>query len=101
MSDKKFTWGDLKKIASELPEEMLNKSVVFWYEDNEGGSVVSDCEILDEDYLFDGDEGCARETDIRTGYDSPEEWEINKDEHYVVYAKGFPILHIPSENPIG
>lgn len=97
MGQEKFTWAKLKEIANNMPEEMLFKEVIIWEEDGETAHHISGHEILEEDHLFDGDEGIAPESVIKENYDDYEE---NKDEYYLVHPKGFPILHIPSQNPV-
>jgi hypothetical protein len=93
MSDKKFTWSDLKQLVNSMPESHLRNPVTIWQEDEEAGHVVTGAKVLEENYRYDGDEGCAPESVMKETYDDYEE---NKDVEYgIVHPAGMPILLIP------
>lgn len=86
-----LTWRQLKMLANDVPEELLDRDVVSWADDEEeGGVVITGFEILDENYLFDGDEGCAPESGL---IKSVSEEEFKEGDHYVVHPKGTRILN--------
>jgi hypothetical protein len=91
---RKFTWADLKKAANEIPEELLNQEVVVWEED-EGGCKIAAIDALEEDYRFDGDEGCAPASVLMEDYDGSD----FDDDHYIIYPKGARILIALTPNP--
>lgn len=90
----KITWAELKDIVNKLPDNILKQSVTIWNSSEDAGSVAVGIKTLDEDYCYDGDEGCAALSVIKELY---EDYEENKDEHYVVHASGTPIIIIPDE----
>jgi hypothetical protein len=51
--DKKFTWNDLKKFVSEIPEEFLGQEVIWW--GDERGGKITFTELLEEDYVNYGE----------------------------------------------
>ncbi len=76
----KLTWQDIKDLANSLSEEQLQQPVKYWTE-GEGGS-IGDANILEEDYVSDG-EGYAPRSEM------PSEV-IDEDEP--VFLKGTPML---------
>jgi hypothetical protein len=48
-----LTWRDVKDLANSLTEEQLQQPVNYWTE-SEGGT-VGDANVLDEDYVSDGE----------------------------------------------
>lgn len=89
---KKITWAEIKEIVNGLPDNILNQAATIWDEAEENGHCVTGIKILEEDWHFDGDEGCAPISILKEQYDDYEE---NKDEYHLVHAKGTPILLIP------
>lgn len=89
--DEKFTWADLKKIVNKMPASALKREVVGWKE--ESGVVVTGVMILKEDYLYDGDEGCAPRSTLQDAIAEAKKdgWE---DEYHVVHPKGTRILDV-------
>lgn len=89
---KQLTWLELKKVINEMPESLLGTPVILWPTDNdESGIIISEVDVLDEDYLYDGDEGCAPESVMKETSDS---WgKEEEEEHYIIHAKGTPILY--------
>ena len=78
--DKELTWQYIKDLANSLDEEQLKKPVKWWG-DETGGS-ISDANILDEDYVSDGEAyGPRSEMD-----------EANIDPDEPVFHKGTPML---------
>lgn len=90
MGKKKITWMDLKKAIDKMPKELLKNEVCIWGE--ESGTKILCLEKLKEDYVFDGDEGCAPLSDIKNSYNTKEEWEEWEDEHRVIHPKGTVII---------
>lgn len=88
----KITWAELKEIANNLPGNILSQYVTIWNGSEDAGSVVVGIKVLEEDYHYDGDEGCSPISVIKDIY---EDYEENKDEHYLVHAAATPILIIP------
>lgn len=79
----KFTWADLKKFCDELPEEELQKEVIWAGE--ESGGVVRFVYRLEEDYGVN--EYCMAPVSVL------EEERENEDEKIeVVYKEGTPML---------
>lgn len=50
---KELTWRDIKNLSNELSEDQLKQPVRYWTE-GEGGE-VGDANVLDEDYVSDGE----------------------------------------------
>jgi len=93
-TSEKFTWNDLKAIIDSMPAELMNEQVVIWHEDDDApmpGMKVTGFEILDEDYVFDGDEGVAPLSVMKDG--DPEGWQEYKEDCPVIYPKGSRILN--------
>lgn len=89
--DKKFTWADLKRRANRIPKERLQDEVVIWTDD-EKAYRVSDVERLTEDYLFDGDEGCAPKSAMKDCIEDAKQTG-DEDEYYLIHPKGRRILY--------
>lgn len=91
---KAASWRDLKKVANEIPEELLDKPIIIW-SDTETSMIVGKVDVLEEDYLYDGDEGCAPASDfadiIKENDALPEE---DRDSFDVAYPKGTAILWV-------
>ncbi len=87
-----FTWSDLKKAVNEIPEDhpCLNKQVVIWGDDR--GFALDGVDILEEDFLNDGDEGCAPASQLKEAIE-----ENPDDDFHVVHEKGTRILLIDQE----
>lgn len=88
MSDKKFTWADLKEICNETPEENLSSEVILWAED-ETVHRITEVEILEEDYVYDGDEGCGPKSVLMEAMGE----DFDEEENYLVHKKGTRILN--------
>jgi hypothetical protein len=86
MTDKKFTWADLKKIVNKLPAHLLKSPVIGWHEDSEAGIKIVYTEKLKEHYVFDGDEGCAPINLMK------KEDDYDPEDNYIVHPKGTIIL---------
>lgn len=94
-ADKKFTWAQLKKIVNAIPDKHLNKEVVVWKEDDDGGGLITNVEILKEDYLFSGDEGCCPKSQMKDAIkEEKKEFPDTASEYEVVHEKGTRILHL-------
>lgn len=91
--EKDFTWADLKKAVNKIPENQLNKRVTIWTDDEQCFH-ISYVEVLKEDYVHDGVEGCAPRSVLKAGY-TKEEWKEAKefDSHYTVHEKGTRIIN--------
>jgi hypothetical protein len=50
---KQLTWQDIKVLAESLTPEQLLQPVKYWSE-SEGGT-IGDANVLDEDYVSDGE----------------------------------------------
>jgi hypothetical protein len=92
-NEKNMTWADLKKIVNKMPESRLKDDVTIWT-DTEECFKVADIEILKEDYVFDGDEGCAPKSVMKVA--DPKDWKENRDEYYTVHQKGTRIINAGS-----
>jgi hypothetical protein len=90
---KSLTWAQLKKAANKVPEKLLQNEVVIWTDD-ERAYKISDIEILKEDYLFDGDEGCAPRSILKEG--DPEDFKENEEDYYLIHPKGTRIINAES-----
>lgn len=78
---KKFTWGDLKQFANSLPEEELQKDVIWW--GDECGGQIDGVYQLPEDFVT---------TDYGAEPASVQEYEDGDEEYEVTHPKGTPIL---------
>lgn len=96
MKDKKqrtsFTWNDLKKIANKIPQSRLGDRVYIW-DDDGGGYIIGDVEILKEDWLFDGDENSIPRSDLESAI-GKDEIKNPENEYYVIHKKGTRILRV-------
>lgn len=81
-SETKITWQEIKDLANSLSEEQLQQPVKYWTE-SEGGS-VGDANVLDEDYVTDG-EAYAPKSEMPA---------IAIDEEAPVFPKGTVMLWI-------
>lgn len=88
---KGLTWAELKTLANKLSPELLKKEVCLWGE--ESGAVIDGVQILKEDYVHDGDMGCAPLSVMKQSM-TKEEWEEDKDEYYPIHKKGTVILWV-------
>lgn len=98
MSNNILTWGELKKIVNEMPEEFLQNQVYAWNANDADpqGLPINSILKLQEDYVYDGDEGCDPLSIAK------ESGEYDPDEHYIVHHAGTIILiytHESSSNP--
>lgn len=90
--NKKFTWGDLKRITNNIADRHLPDEVIIWTDrdDDAAAFIVKGVERLSEDYLRD-DEGCSPRSVVVDN--------IEKDETFdpkdwpVVLHKGQRILY--------
>jgi len=48
-----LTWNDIKELSNSLTEEQLRQPVKYWTE--EEGGTIGDANVLDEDYVSDGE----------------------------------------------
>ena len=83
--EKKYTWKQLKEFCNSLPENELEKEVVWWGEER-GGS-IDFADQLSEDYVIT-DYGCEPA--------SVQEYETWEEPYEIAYPKGTPILHTDS-----
>lgn len=90
----KITWAELKEIVNKLPDNILRQPVTIWNSSEDAGSVAIGVKTLDEDYHFNGDEGCGPISLIK---EHDDDFEENKDDYYLVHAVGTPIIIIPDE----
>lgn len=91
--DETLTWAELKKAINRMPKKHLNKPVCLWAD--EQGFKIVEVEILKEDYLFDGDEGCAPRSTMKEVIDGEKDFPPeDKGDYYVVHEKGTRILYI-------
>lgn len=88
MSNNKLTWADLKRIANEMPDELLKNEVYAWNANDATpqGLAISGIQKLSEDHVFDGDEGCAPLSTFK------KDGEYDADWNYVVHPAGTIIL---------
>ncbi len=93
VAEKEFTWADLKKIVNKMPENQLAKGVTIWT-DKEQCFHITYVDILKEDYVSDGVDGCIGRS-ILKGTMTKEEWKEAKefDSHYTVHEKGTRIIN--------
>lgn len=90
--EKEFTWADLKRIVNRMPKKHLSKPVVIW----EGDSAlrVEGVEVLKQDYLYDGDEGCCPRSEMKDVLEENKQLsEEDQTDFYVVHEKGTRILY--------
>lgn len=80
------TWADLKAAIENLTEEQLNKPIYLW--GVESGDKL-EFDILDEDYLEDGDEGCAPKSIIEENMSGET---VDMTDYPLVHSKGTIIL---------
>ena len=92
MAEKKVTWAEIKEVLNNLPDNILSQYATIWNGSEDAGSAVVGIKILDEDWHYDGDEGCAPISHFKEHYDDFEE---NKSTYHLVHATGTPILIIP------
>lgn len=79
---KNLTWQDIKDLSNSLTEEQLQQKVRYWTE-GEGGH-IGDANVLDEDYVSDGE-----------AYGPKSEMPIEMvDEDEPVFSKGTVMLWI-------
>lgn len=88
------TWADLKAAIENLTEEQLNKPIYLW--GVESGDKL-EFDILDEDYLEDGDEGCAPKSIIEENM-SGETVDMTEDEMKEIFNLIFKRIFPPSGN---
>lgn len=83
MSTEKLTWRKLKETINEIPDNLLDQTVLWWGEEK-GGDVIS-IDILEENYV---------RTDY--GYEpaSVQEYEEGDEPYPVVREKGSAIFSI-------
>ena len=86
---KNLTWADLKRIANKIPESRLKDEVTIWTDDEQCYKIDA-VEVLKEEYVFDGDEGCAPKSVMKNA--DPKDWKENRDEYYTVHPKGTRII---------
>lgn len=89
MENKQVTFREMRDAINAMPPELLDKSMISWFVDQEGGSKVVELMILEEDYCYDGDEGCLPESVMK---ESCEDFEENIDKYHVVHPKGTIII---------
>lgn len=89
---KRITWAEIKELVDMMPPEILSQNATIWNESEETGHAVTAIKILDEDWHYDGDEGCAPLDVIK---ENDEDFEENKNDYYLVHRAGTPILMIP------
>lgn len=77
MKKEKFTWQNLKDVVNTLNEEQL-KNEVIWWGDERGGKIVY-VEILNDDYVDDGDCGVMPLKDWNSEIDGSAEIKIKKN----------------------
>lgn len=83
MSEKRFTWYDLRRFCNELTGGQLGKDVVVW--GDEKGFKIKGVQTLEDDFINPSGEGVEP---ISAYKDEPD---ILLDEN-IVYEKGDPIL---------
>ena len=88
---KPFTWADLKKAVNQIPDAQLKKKVVIWTDD-ENCYQVANVEILKEDHLNDGDDGCAPRSDLKDAIKEAKQTG-DQDVYYLIHKKGTRILY--------
>ena len=85
---KNLTWGDLKKIINKMPDSRLKDEITIWADD-ENCYKVDGVEVLKEDYVFDGDEGCCPRS-VAKGFGA-NEYALLK--HEIAHHKGTRIIN--------
>lgn len=88
----KITWAAIKELVNKLPDNILKQQATIWDEAEENGHCITGIKVLDEDWHYDGDEGCLPLSLLKQ---HDEDYEENKDEYHLVHASGTPILLIP------
>jgi hypothetical protein len=79
----KFTYRQLAEAINNMPDELKDRRLIVWpSEDSETELDIVGVEILDEDYLCDGEAIWAA-----SAFD-----EIDEEENYVVHPKGMVVL---------
>ena len=78
-----MTWQELKDFCNNLPEEVLDKDVVLWREEDSITEIES--RELEEDYYMNPEDDlvCLPESEMPTNLE---------DDRVKVYDRGFPIL---------
>jgi hypothetical protein len=89
---KTFTWADLKKVTNRVPKSLLHNPVIIWAEDGEKAFVAAGVEILKEDHLYDGDEGCAPKSVLKESI-ADAKLTGDEDEYYLIHQKGTRIIY--------
>ena len=92
MRKRKFTWGALKKAANRVPDHLLKNEVIIWTEDGEKAHTVVYVETLKEDFIFDGDEGCAPKSIMKEAVAEAKQTG-DEDEYFLIHKKGTRIIH--------
>lgn len=91
MRKRKFTWAALKKAVNKVPDHMLKNEVIIWTDDEEKAHTVICVETLKEDYVFDGDEGCAPKSIMKEAIAEAKKTG-DEDEYFVIHQKGTRII---------
>ncbi len=78
---KQQTWADLKAAIENLTDEQLSKPIYLW--GVESGDKI-EFDVIDEDYLHDGDEGCAPKSVIEESLEEGEDL----SEYPLTHSKG-------------
>lgn len=94
--EKKFTWETLRKIANSIPEDRIKDEVIIWTDrDDDASAFAVKCvERLSEDYIFDGDEGCAPRSIMKeTIEEEKAAGTYSEQEFRVILHKGQRILY--------
>jgi len=94
--EKKFTWSDLKRIANRIPKDRLKDEVIIWTDrdDDAAAFKVNGVQRLEEDYIFDQDDGCAPKSVMKELIaDEKAAGTYDPDEYYLIHPKGRRILY--------
>jgi len=79
---KQQTWADLKAAIDNLTDEQLSKPIYLWGVES-GDNIEFD--VLDEDYLHDGDEGCAPKSVMEESMSGEP---IDMEDYPLIHSKG-------------
>jgi hypothetical protein len=90
---KETTWAEIKAIVNAMSEEALQDAVIIWASDAEKGYTVNEVEILDEDYVFDGEDGCIPISILRSSDDELKDVDLPNEDHPLILKKGRHIIH--------
>lgn len=89
MSEKIFTWKELKEFCNQLSEHQLQQTVKYWGEGVSGN--VLQAEVLDDNWRDFGAD-CLESDELYKQGDTEEDWEDTP----IIHPKGTVMLDVES-----